>query len=560
MARKCNKSDLQSLPECARDFIKLVIRKMRYRKKVREDVQAELSAHFEDELKDCVTEEEKEQKAKQLIEQFGDVKLLAVLLRRAKKRCRPLWRTIAARTFQTVGMLILCLIVYLAWFLTGKPVITTDYVAELNRIVRPAADDSLNAAPLYHKAAELVENLPDNIEELLGGKYDEATDEQKQLIEKWLTDNEETLELVIAGTQKPYYWQKYEEGKGMEGMMSVLLPHLAEFRRLVYALRWRIWLSAEQGRYEDAFSDIKSIWSLSKHLKGNKFPIEWLVGTAISAVAVSAVLDILSDYQIDSGRLTVLQHDLERLIEEEDFAVSYKLEKLLIYDEIQRSFTEDRLGGGHLYIPRVNSLGSGFGRAKEKSFIDRLMSDVDFEGVKKGLHTLFTHPDKQKTRETTDRLYDFFDNFANITPAELRALNIDLEAKTMEIAKGNLLLEILMPAVWRLNKLVNRHKAGTHATLAIITILRYAQDKGHYPDNLDELVAADYLKELPMDPWSDKPLVYKRTDDGFILYGVGSNFKDDGGQVSRDDKGRVRKYADEGDWVFWPVPKSEIKQ
>ena len=52
---------------CVVEFIKLVIKKMRYRKKVRLDVQAELTAHFEDELKDCTTDEEKEQKAQWLI-------------------------------------------------------------------------------------------------------------------------------------------------------------------------------------------------------------------------------------------------------------------------------------------------------------------------------------------------------------------------------------------------------------------------------------------------------------------------------------------------------------
>jgi len=77
---------------------------------------------------------------------------------------------------------------------------------------------------------------------------------------------------------------------------------------------------------------------------------------------------------------------------------------------------------------------------------------------------------------------------------------------------------------------------------------------------LQELVKRGYLTELPMDPYSDKPLVYKKTDDGFLLYSVGVNFKDDSGQIARDDEGKIREYADEGDWVFWPVPKSQIKQ
>jgi len=90
-------------------IIKSVIKKMRYRKKVRAEVLAELVSDFESELKDFTTEEEREAKAQQLIEDFGDAKLLGRLLRRAKKRCRPLWRTIVARTFQTVGVLVLCL-------------------------------------------------------------------------------------------------------------------------------------------------------------------------------------------------------------------------------------------------------------------------------------------------------------------------------------------------------------------------------------------------------------------------------------------------------------------
>jgi len=66
---------------------------------------------------------------------------------------------------------------------------------------------------------------------------------------------------------------------------------------------------------------------------------------------------------------------------------------------------------------------------------------------------------------------------------------------------------------------------------------------------------------LPIDPYSDQPLVYKRTESDFVLYGVGENFKDDGGTVAVVD-GRLRKWGtkEEGDWVFWPVPQSQINQ
>ena len=93
-----------NLPGSAVEFIKLVIKKMRYRKKVRSDVQAELIAHFDDELCECKTDEEKNTKAEQLIAEFGDVKTLGRLLRRAKKRCRPLWAKVLVRSFQALGI------------------------------------------------------------------------------------------------------------------------------------------------------------------------------------------------------------------------------------------------------------------------------------------------------------------------------------------------------------------------------------------------------------------------------------------------------------------------
>src|SRR4030065_586584 len=143
------------LPATVREYIAALVKKMRYRRKVRDDVEAELKAHFEDELKDCKSGEEKEQKARQLLSDFGDLKLLAILLRRAKKRCRPLWRTVIARTFQAIGAVIACFIFYTIWFSFGEPTIRVDYVQLLNRLNQPQVRNQDNAWPHYEKAIEL---------------------------------------------------------------------------------------------------------------------------------------------------------------------------------------------------------------------------------------------------------------------------------------------------------------------------------------------------------------------------------------------------------------------
>jgi len=52
---------------------------------------------------------------------------------------------------------------------------------------------------------------------------------------------------------------------------------------------------------------------------------------------------------------------------------------------------------------------------------------------------------------------------------------------------------------------------------------------GRYPEGLSELVP-DILSGVPIDPFTGKPLVYRRDGEGFIVYSLGANQKDDGGR------------------------------
>ena len=555
MAKKLPKAELAKLPGCAAEFIRLVIKKMRYRKKVRADVMAELIAHFEDGLKDCAAGEEKERKAQELVAEFGDAKLLGVLLRRAKKRCRPLWRTVAAKTFQAAAVLILCLIVYAVWFLSGKAVVDTDYVIKLNEIVRPVADESLNAAPFYEEAVGLYkEKSSDEISELLVSKYEEATAEQKQLIEKWLNDNKEIFDLVLVGTDKPYYWQEYESKDGK--LLSILFPNFAGYRKLVKALRCRAHIRAEEGFYEEAFDDMMACYRFGMHLKGDNVLVEQLIGIAIRALSVQTVRDILSEYQIDSDTLAELQEELEEIADDKSFAMSFKTERLLFYDVLQRCFTAGP--DGHVIPKRIvglSSFGSEENSYPENTFDELLLLLSNVKNIRSVAYLLFLHPDRQETLESADAFYDYCEELALQTPAKTQASMGERDAEFKELCKKNFMLGVLMPALERVIQISYRLPTDADATLAVIAVLRYKQDKGNYPGSLEELVASDYLKEMPMDPWSDRPLVYRKTDDDFILYSVGLNFIDDGGQYETNDQGIIKTWAEEGDSVFWPDAK-----
>jgi hypothetical protein len=142
----------------------------------------------------------------------------------------------------------------------------------------------------------------------------------------------------------------------------------------------------------------------------------------------------------------------------------------------------------------------------------------------------------------------------------MRTEQIDIDQELQRLSNGNVLLSMFLPSIERIIEYSYLNKADVQATLSIIAMLRYKQDTGGYPEDLEQLAADAYLKELPMDPYNDKPLVYRRTADNFILYSFGRNFKDDGGEVAKE-RGKIQQWStrEAGDIVFWPVPKYEAK-
>lgn len=72
--------------------------------------------------------------------------------------------------------------------------------------------------------------------------------------------------------------------------------------------------------------------------------------------------------------------------------------------------------------------------------------------------------------------------------------------------------------------------AYMRAARAALAIERWRlKHDGHPPDSLSELVP-DFLPSVPIDPFADAPLHYKRTGLGYTIYSIGPDFTDDGGK------------------------------
>jgi len=680
------KSDSKSLPACAVEYVRRLLKKMRYRRKIRDDVEAELKAHFEDELKDCKTSEEKEQKARQLLSDFGDLKLLAILLRRAKKRCRPLWRTVIARTFQTIGALIVCFIFYTIWFSFGEPTIRVDYVQLLNQMNQPQVRNQDNAWPHYEKAIELyvpqspivkllisyrrdgkprnealrMKNLLrdnqqqiqawfeknrkywDNInpkqqsvilkcfeydwvpfpkivhqdyndwyattfyrmtEHILRCLNDDAelldphprgmlpvqaqpgfpgdelkswlkegkippnfiqavsvavlqeankrysnlpndirgelTDVELEYIGPWIRQNEPAWQEFLAGSAKSYCYRPYTNDPNTKNksVFSIPTAPLSPLRKLVRMIAWRSRIDREQGGLQQSIEDSLAIARAAGHWQGKGTLVEQLVGIAISGPGHAEILSLLANQKISANQLQRLQEQLSQIYPGGYPLINMEGERLAFMDIVQRSFTDGGPGGGHLIPGSWNE------------YMDSTPHDPDVE-EKLLFMPLYTavsmvHARRDATVAKANEIYALQSKLARMTPYQRHVSNLKTADEIMYETWRNyrfFLVGVFMPASGRISEIVYRGKTHHEASVAILALQRWRLEKDQYPASLKELVTAGFLNKLPMDPWSDKPLVYKKTDDDFILYSVGYNFTDDGGEFGKDRNGNIRQW------------------
>ena len=121
-----------------------------------------------------------------------------------------------------------------------------------------------------------------------------------------------------------------------------------------------------------------------------------------------------------------------------------------------------------------------------------------------------------------------------MTPKQIR--------KYIEVENGSLEIEVdkeYAGIIWRSN--LDKHICES-----------ITKEKENYRKSVtNHYYEEGYIKQLPMDPYSDKPLIYKLTDKGFILYSIGRDFKDDGGKYNEFESWEETQKG--GDYILYPV-------
>jgi hypothetical protein len=77
-----------------------------------------------------------------------------------------------------------------------------------------------------------------------------------------------------------------------------------------------------------------------------------------------------------------------------------------------------------------------------------------------------------------------------------------------------------------------RSQARLRCASCAVAVERFRLQHGRWPQRLVELCPG-FLKEVPVDPFAGQPLRFRRLDDGVVIYSVGLDGIDNGGNVQR---------------------------
>ncbi len=122
---------------------------------------------------------------------------------------------------------------------------------------------------------------------------------------------------------------------------------------------------------------------------------------------------------------------------------------------------------------------------------------------------------------------------------ELVDASEDGPAALLEVARAQdndtlpayaILSGMLTPSVTRAVEMFLRGDAQLHSAITALACERYRLAQGAWPEALDELVPR-YLPAVPIDPFDGAPLRYKKTTAGIVIYSIGENGVDDGGDL-----------------------------
>lgn len=567
-----------NLAPALRDLVGQVVRRTRLWQGEKVDVARELIAHFRDGLEAGVAPEA-------LRGAFGETRAAARLIRRAKRRARPIawqaWRGVS-RAVALVCALLLGLYAAQAIRLAWSPVrIERNFLAELSARVAQIPE-SERAWPLYRAAAvDLGPRAPLRKWDLT--RADRDWPETKA----WVAARPElagrlrvaagkahlgALPLDEADRQLEAAWREspprpWPTVAENPPLMTFVPPHSGVLRNAQRLLAADAWLAAEVGDGERATADLLALVGVTGHMREVGTQFDELLALVSVVPVVRTVGAMAADFPdlFTETQLVELAHAPQRPELEAALAPRADADREWVLDLLQR-FYSDENGDGIARPELLLHYDSWVGN--EGGVVECLASPLVPTFVARRSEVLreYEYLTGLAAAEFRQPLWEYPGSRAE---AHLKRLHETRVAGTIRY----LVLAARHPGYEQRHLLAEYARQERDAVQAAIALLVHHRQKSTWPAALDELTPG-LLPAAPLDRYDGRPLKYGLRDDRPLLYSVGADRDDDGGRlpvpplprgvdspnqwartwIAPEALAAHSVQAPDGDWILWPPP------
>jgi hypothetical protein len=344
--------------------------------------------------------------------------------------------------------------------------------------------------------------------------YNRRFDEQRlAVLRKELGEHEQTV--ALAATLKDY-----PRGRAViqltPDLVSTLLPHLQPVREVADLLALDIERHLHGGQIDRATERIRAILHASAGVRDDYFLISQLVRISCRSIAVYRIQRLLGMGELSDQACLALMRHLAAERQENLLLVGLRGERAG-WHHFFGNLTQGRLS---LAGTLAGNTGTG-----QPDLVTR---------VGAFLYSYRIPEDHATYLRWSKRLCDIARLPFHERATELDAFYEEFEPirATARTQKRQLLAAIFVPAVQRFDQAVKREQAQLACAETALAVERYRLAQKRWPDSLAKLSPA-LLPSVPLDPYTGAPLRYARKPEGVVIYSVGPDLVDDGGEILR---------------------------
>jgi hypothetical protein len=303
-----------------------------------------------------------------------------------------------------------------------------------------------------------------------------------------------------------------------------LMPEIGMYRVLTRYSDARMRLAGEQGDPAGAARALEHMMAIARIASQDPFIISHMVSAAVSRRAMEALRAHLMERQLGAAEIRLLQEALEGQRAWQPIRLAVQGAELLeldtlrmIYDDTARTPSQWMLtlqGTGGDPPSRL----SAWAGVKVKG---GMPSREEAIASTRQVHGMILAAAQGPRHEMLAAMQQVEDHLAQLSPRE--SLSPLLSMPPSRAAMSALLADAVVDGM-RL----------------MLSVEAYRAERGEYPEDLAALVPM-YIAELPLDPFTGAPYLYRRLAPGedehgrgYLLYSAGPDGQDDGGRNSMD--------------------------